>query len=557
MTFYLFPAVQRPRHEGTDPMRSSNNTTQKRPTTRTSDNTSHVQASTSRRRRWAAAMLAGSIVSGVFGQTSVMGQQPSVARPNTPKAFAPAAGVFPQSSTITTLLQDTAMAGSDNAFPPSLPRGVDQPPVKSLPMTGISTGFNSSGFNSGVVVPASDTSAKIYHSGHEHSGQVHSGQVHLGQVHSGQEPPGTIVSSKIVSTSEPVIVSQQDIGPDGTPISTQVTDSYGFNEAVAMPSSGYGYNQPHRHGGSRPSLAVMSGFSTNRGQNNTCFPEVCRRFYLGYETIYMQREGDQQYSFSQGNFMPNNGYELGHRITLGQMFDCTDGVEFVYTGSFTWERASQHLSPGGNLQSFLTAGGGYTAAQIDTFNDSFRHQQGMRANLQSYEANRKWFAWDIMSTLIGIRAFQYNEQFSFDSVGQGNGAGFFRTDLQNFLLGAQIGSDVMRPISQRLSIGAKSRLGVFANFNEGELQVFNRGTRLIDASRRSTDLAGMIQLGTIGRYRVLPSLVATVGYEAMYLAGVATVSNQQYVLNPGSGTSYDAGDCVLFHGGTFGFEYSW
>jgi hypothetical protein len=302
----------------------------------------------------------------------------------------------------------------------------------------------------------------------------------------------------------------------------------------------------------------MSGYSTNRGQNNTCSPEICRRFYLGYEAVYMQREGDQQYSFSRGNFLPNNGYELGHRITLGQMFDCTDGVEFVYTGSFTWERASQHLSPGGALQSVLTAGGGYTAAQIDTFNDSFRHLQGMRANLQSYEANRKWFAWDIMSTLIGIRAFQYNEQFSFDSVGQGNGAGFFRTDLQNFLLGAQIGSDVMRPISQRLSIGAKSRLGVFANFNEGELQVFNRGTRLIDASRRSTDLAGMVQLGTIGRYRILPSLVATVGYEAMYLAGVATVSNQQYVpLNPGSGTSYDAGDCVLFHGGTFGLEYSW
>jgi hypothetical protein len=518
-------------------MRSSNTTTQKRPTTRTSDRTSRVQASASRRRRWAAAMLAGSIVSGVFGQSSVMGQHPAVPRPNTPKAFAPAAGVLPQSSTITTVLQDTAMAGSDNAFASSLSQGVYQPQLKSLPMTGITTGLTSDN-SSGVVVPASDTTPATYHLS--------------------QEPEGTIVSSKIVSTSEPVIVSQQELGPNGAPISSPAVDSYGFNEAVAMPSSSYGYSQPKRHGGSRPSLAVMSGYSTNRGQNNTCCPEVCRRFYLGYEAVYLQREGDQQYSFSQGNFLPNNGYELGHRITLGQMFDCTDGVEFVYTGSFTWERATQHLSPGGALQSILSTGSGYTAAQVDTFNDAFRHQQGMRANLQSYEANRKWFAWDIMSTLIGIRAFQYNEQFSFDSVGQGNGAGFFRTDLQNFLLGAQIGSDVMRPISQRLSIGAKSRLGVFANFNEGELQVFNRGVRLIDASRRSTDLAGMVQLGTIARYRILPSLVATAGYEAMYLAGVATVSNQNYTqLNPSSGTSYDAGDCVLFHGGTFGLEYSW
>ncbi len=537
MTFYLFPTVQSPRHEGTAPMRSSNTTTQKRPTTRTADHTSSAQASASRRRRWAAAMLAGSIVSGVFGNSSVMGQQPAVVRPNTPKAFAPAAGAMPQNATITSVLQDTAMAGSDNAFASSLSRGVYQAPLKSLPITGMNAG-PSSDDSSGVVVPASDTTPTTYHLG--------------------QEPEGAIVSSKVISTSEPVIVSQQELGPNGTPISTPIVDSYGFNEAVAMPGPAYGYSQPTRHGGSRPSLAVMSGYSTNRGQNNTCCPEVCRRFYLGYEAVYLQREGDQQYSFSQGNFLPNNGYELGHRITLGQMFDCTDGVEFVYTGSFTWERASQHLSPGGTLQSFLTAGSGYTASQIDTFNDAFRHQQGIRANLQSFEANRKWYAWDIMSTLIGIRAFQYNEQLSFDSVGSGNGAGFFRTDLQNFLLGAQIGSDVMRPISQRLSVGARSRLGAFANFNEGELQVFNRGTRLIDASRRSTDIAGMVQLGVIGRYRILPNLVTTVGYEAMYLAGVATASNQQYTpLNPNSGTSYDAGDCVLFHGGTFGLEYSW
>jgi hypothetical protein len=227
-------------------------------------------------------------------------------------------------------------------------------------------------------------------------------------------------------------------------------------------------------------------------------------------------------------------------------------------GSFTWERASQHLSSAGALQSVLTTGGGYTAGQIDTFNDAFRHQQGIRVNLQSFEVNRKWFAWDIMSTLIGIRAIQYNEQLSFDSVGSGNGAGFFRTDLQNFLLGAQIGSDVMRPISQRFSIGTRSRLGAFANFNTGELQVFNRGTQLIDSSRRATDIAGLVQLGLIGRYRILPNLVATTGYEAMYLAGLATVSNQQYIpLNPGSGGSYTADDGVLFHGGTFGLEYSW
>jgi len=494
-----------------------------------------------------------------------MGQQPAVVqpamaqgaitRPSTPKAFAAASGMQPQNPTITSVLNDTAMMGNQPMMSSSsLLQGVYQPQLKSLPATGLpaagllSIGLPSIATDSGPVITASNTTPKTYHLG--------------------PEPEGTIVSSKIISTSEPVIISQQELGTNGTPTGimtsvngmTQPGDSYGFDEAIAMPSSGsgYGYSQPNHHGRSRQSLAVMSGYSTNRGQNNTCCPDICRRFYLGYETVYLQREGDQQYSLSQGNFLANNGYDAGHRITLGQMFDCTDGVEFVYMGSFTWERASQYLSPGGALQSVLTAGGGYTAADVDTFNDAFRHQQGIRVNLQSFEVNRKWFAWDIMSTLIGIRVIQYNEQLSFDSVGQGNGAGFLRTDLQNFLLGGQIGSDIMRPISQRFSIGTRSRLGAFANFNTGELQVFNRGTRLIGSSRRSTDIAGLLQLGLIGRYRILPNLVATTGYEAMYLAGLATVSNQQYApLNPGSGGSYDAGDGVLFHGGTFGLEYSW
>ena len=521
-------------------MRISMNTNQTK-VAETSSDKSRLRSRVRSRSRWFAALLAGSIVSGDLGQNA-WGQQPALTRLTTPRAFAQASsGMQTPPAAIKTVLTDTAIVGNEPMFPNSLSQGIYQPQSQSRQAMQFSSLPSVSGARNGVVIPVSGTNPSKYHIG--------------------QEPEGDLLSSKIISSSEPVIVAQQDLGPDGKPLGklTSITGmpvdgtGYGFDEAASVPGS---FNQYGTNVSSGTAIAPVSGYSMGGG--NTCCPEDCRRWYGGYEAVYLQREGDRGFSISRGNFLTDYGYEFGHRITIGQMLDCTDAIELVYTGPFTWERTSQDLSPTGQLQSVLTTGGGYVPAQIDTFNNSIRHLQGHRATFQSYEANRKWFAWDIMSTLIGIRAIQYDEIFSFDSVAQDLGAGFFRTSQSNFLIGGQIGSDVMRPVSQRLSIGSRTRLGVFGNFNEGAIRVANRGVNLINAKRKDTDIAGLIQLGAIARYRILPKLVATAGYEAMYLAGIATASNQRYLpLNPGSGGRFSADDIILFHGGTFGLELSY
>ncbi len=75
-----------------------------------------------------------------------------------------------------------------------------------------------------------------------------------------------------------------------------------------------------------------------------------------------------------------------------------------------------------DFDSTLTTGGGISGGQIDTFNGAVFHRQIESARLQSFEFNRRWFAWDVVSTLIGIRGFQYNENYQFDTIDAGVGA---------------------------------------------------------------------------------------------------------------------------------------
>ena len=137
------------------------------------------------------------------------------------------------------------------------------------------------------------------------------------------------------------------------------------------------------------------------------------------------------------------------------------------------------------------------------------------------------------------------------------GVGIYRRNVENLLIGGQIGGDIFYPLSQRLSVGAKGRVGLFANFNQGQALLANRGVVRINAFDKDTDFAGIIESGTVARYRIMPNVVASAGYEMWYLAGVATVPRQGiHAISPASGTRVSAADEVLFHGGTAGLEIS-
>jgi hypothetical protein len=289
-----------------------------------------------------------------------------------------------------------------------------------------------------------------------------------------------------------------------------------------------------------------------------CAPENCRLYYANVEALYWKQEEDQSLSYSVGRNLSDFDYEWGGRVTIGEMFDCVNGWEFVYTGPFEWNRTLDLVGPGLN-STFRTVDPFLPAPQsLDTFFNASSHSQALRTKLSTYEVNRRWFASDLFSTLIGLRFVDYNERFTFASFAPNGDLGYFRNNTDNFLVGGQFGATMYRPVTQRLSYGAWGKIGVYANFAKNSTLLQNRGDTLADARRSDTSVAGLFQGGIGIRYQLLPRLVVTGGYEAMFVPGVATVANQQtFPLSLTSPNNVNQDDNVYFHGANAGVELSY
>lgn len=277
-------------------------------------------------------------------------------------------------------------------------------------------------------------------------------------------------------------------------------------------------------------------------------------WYAGYDALFLRRENDERFSLSRNSFLPDFEYEFGGRYTIGRLFDCVNGWEAVYAGPFDWNRQSSVVGAA-NLQSQFQPLGGYLAADIDSFNDADQHLQSYRASLQSFELNRRWWSWDVISTMIGVRYIDYEEDFLFNSINAANGDGLFVERVDNQMIGAQVGADIMYPVTLRTTAGIRGKAGVYANFAERQTFLSNNGATLLNAGENDTDVAGVIEGGVFTNYQVIPSVRLTAGYEFWYLPNMVTIPDQSpSLISPGSGTSIEQGSDLFFHGGSVGVQ---
>jgi hypothetical protein len=276
-------------------------------------------------------------------------------------------------------------------------------------------------------------------------------------------------------------------------------------------------------------------------------------WYVNYDALWLRRSNDSYFSLSRNSYLPDFDYEFGGRYTVGQLWDCVNGWEAVYTGPFDWQRQNAVLGPG-NLQSRFIPSAGYTAAEIDTFNNADQHVQAWQSELNSFELNRRWWTWDVISTMIGVRYVDYQEQFLFLSD-SAQGLGRYQNNVQNRMAGAQIGADMLYPVSLRANFGIRGKAGVYANFDEQNVLLQNAATTLLNAGDNSVDVAGLIEMGVFTTYQIVPSVRLTAGYEFWYMPGVVTVPGQSpEIVNPSTGTRLDNDSEVFLHGGSLGVQ---
>lgn len=291
---------------------------------------------------------------------------------------------------------------------------------------------------------------------------------------------------------------------------------------------------------------------------NPCFTPGCDvSWYIGYEALWLRREGDENFSLTQFTRMPEFDYELGEfggRITAGRLFDCTNGIEGVYTGPYKWRRTANVTGPG-NLDSRFFPTDGLDGGDIDSFNDANQHVQTYETRFSSYEVNRTWWTWDVLQTMVGLRYIDYEEDYLLSTARVGVGNGAFRSSINNSAVGPQIGALLMRPVSLRANYGFRGKAAVFANFDEVSSFLSNAGTVVLNANDNAVDLAGLVEMGVFANYQIVPSVRLTAGYEFMYLPGFATVPGQNYSnLTPSTGSSVENDDEVFLHGGSVGVQ---
>ncbi|MEZ6135159.1 MAG: hypothetical protein R3C53_09640 [Pirellulaceae bacterium] len=157
--------------------------------------------------------------------------------------------------------------------------------------------------------------------------------------------------------------------------------------------------------------------------------------------------------------------------------------------------------------------------------------------------------------MIGVRYVDYQEDYLFSSTHPTNGNGLLVENVDNRLLGAQVGGDLIYPVSLRTNVGFRGKAGVYANFDERQTLVTNGGTLLINAGDNDVDIAGVIEGGIFANYQIVPSIRLTAGYEFWYLPGIATIPEQQPgLISPSSGTDVREEADLFLHGGSVGVQ---
>jgi len=204
-------------------------------------------------------------------------------------------------------------------------------------------------------------------------------------------------------------------------------------------------------------------------------------------------------------------------------------------------------------------------------------------SLYGAEINGRWRLSDGITILAGLRWLQLNDRLvgtltpaditqptwkktcltcDLFHITDGDPAGvyppFWTTSTTNNLYGVQIGIDGKLMERDRLSLDGLLKLGLFDN-NATQSAGVSLQKVVHPASASTNRVAFAGEAGLQLRYRLSTDLTLKVGYEALWLAGVALAPAQIAQTSTSasgdvSALAVDTGANVLFQGVTFGLE---
>jgi hypothetical protein len=230
--------------------------------------------------------------------------------------------------------------------------------------------------------------------------------------------------------------------------------------------------------------------------------------------------------------------------------DCLDAWELAYLGPQEWNEFGQVNGVG------LTSRLNSATVNLSEFNNATFHSQSYRTQLNSAELNRRWYGWDVISTLAGIRYLSVEEDYLFNSIGAG-GTGSLSIETNNQLAGPQIGMELMYPLGDWMTT-TSIKGALMASDTEASINLVNAGAVEIANTDDNLAVASLIELGYYFSYQVTPQVKFRGGYEFWWLWGFANIPGQ--LTNPitaAAGSKVDDNSDVYYHGVSAGIEVVW
>jgi len=337
------------------------------------------------------------------------------------------------------------------------------------------------------------------------------------------------------------------IAPDGQAPADHGPDAIEFDIVGGPPTQ-----SPEFEFGAAPNMLdnpdtfFFSGHGTT-----TCCGDCPPAWRARVEALSLNYEHNNGVSLSDHFFLRDFGYENGARVSLIRHIDCLDAWELAYVGPYEWHEFGHFNGVGLTTPLNATA-----PVSISEFVNATQHSQSYRTRLNSGELNRRWYGWDVISTLAGVRYINIDEVYRFDSIGQ-TSTGELRVENTNNLFGPQVGMELMYPIGHWMtSMSVKGAL--LLNAADGSFFLRNNGVVEIDNSDDDFELGSLIELSYGFSYQLTPAIKLRGGYEFWWINGVALVPGQ--IANPltrSTGRHTDRNEDVVYHGATAGLEIIW
>ena len=357
-------------------------------------------------------------------------------------------------------------------------------------------------------------------------------------------PFGIVKSSEGDSKTEAMQATYSPNAPDRT-ANTVTTAQFESPEVTSTVGTGIAIPPEQLVQSSIPTPQTQLETKSISWRDRLRLDSTLPNFCVGYETVGFRRGNDSVGPYSEGDGLNRFDQEVSGRYTFSRLLGKMDRIEFKFTGPFHWDRQSISIGP---VNSSLPA------AIASSFDGADRHRQFHGVRLSSYELNRCWSGDELSMIYGGLRLFDHAERYRLESA-KGLSISSFRLETDNFLAGGQMGINLFRPMSQRLSAGFATGIGLYGNFASGSFSAVDGATTLVGASESVFHLNSMFEMSGLVNYRISQNIVATGGYEWWYFPGLATTADQRLAYNSQlSQFSIRTGDDQLFRGWSVGLS---